>query len=226
LAGQPKSSAFARLLNAPFDERLSLVSLLLAGLNTRFAASQQANGVTDACYAQLKEYKQSLNLLPAEESADFAALLAQQCAELEAETDRLRTAGLVNKDTLTIRLQTAQLLRAWCGSLRTERPASPEAAFAHLRAQFDVQNDARTQAEDSARAALEAAFDFMEQAFDESQEMVIFVTELTLAPAAHTFIAENSCERYFRYNRSLLLDSRRAALQNELAAEERRNGGF
>ena len=74
-------------------------------------------------------------------------------------------------------------------------------------------------------AALEAAFDFMEQAFAESQEMVVFVTELTVNPASHQFLTENGCERYFKYNKDLLLDHRKAALQQELAAEQRRHGG-
>ena len=76
-----------------------------------------------------------------------------------------------------------------------------------------------------ATAALKAAFDFMEQAFAESQEMVVFVTELTVNPASHQFLTENGCERYFKYNKDLLLDHRKAALQQELAAEQRRHGG-
>ena len=44
LAGQAKPAVFARLLNAPFDERLSLVSLILSGLNNRFTASRQQVG--------------------------------------------------------------------------------------------------------------------------------------------------------------------------------------
>ena len=36
---------------------------------------------------------------------------------------------------------------------------------------------------------------------------------------------ENGCERYFKYNKDLLLDHRKAALQQELAAEQRRHGG-
>ena len=55
--------------------------------------------------------------------------------------------------------------------------------------------------------------------------MVVFVTELTVSPSAHAFIAENGCERYFRYNKDLLLDNRKAALDQELAAEELRHGG-
>ena len=60
LAGQAKPAVFARLLQAPFDERLSLVSLILAGLGTRFTASRQADAVADSCYAFLRETKKTL----------------------------------------------------------------------------------------------------------------------------------------------------------------------
>ena len=83
----------------------------------------------------------------------------------------------------------------------------------------------REKAQQTASAALEAAFDFMEQAFAESQEMVVFVTELTVDPVSHAFLTENGCERYFQYNKDLLLDHRKAALQQELSAEQRRHGG-
>ena len=42
---------------------------------------------------------------------------------------------------------------------------------------------------------------------------------------AHAFLTENGCERYFKYNKDLLLDHRKAALQQELSAEQRRHGG-
>ena len=95
-----------------------------------------------------------------------------------------------------------------------------------LRTQFGTLSDARDTAQQTASAALEAAFDFMEQAFAESQEMVVFVTELTLSPAAHAFIAENGCERYFQYNKEMCIrDSRchdltRAARQKDTELDE------
>ena len=105
------------------------------------------------------------------------------------------------------------------------KAAGTQEAFDLLRSQFRTLADDRDAAQEAASKALEAAFDFMENAFAESQEMVVFVTELTLSPAAHAFITENGCDRYFRYNKDLLLGHRKAALQQELAAEERRHGG-
>ena len=53
--------------------------------------------------------------------------------------------------------------------------------------------------------ALEHAFDFMEQAFENGEEMVVFVTELTLTPEAAMFLSEHTCERYMTYNEQLLI---------------------
>ena len=225
LAGQTKPAVFARLLQAPFDERLSLVSLLLAGLGTRFTASRQADAVADSCYALLRETKKALATLPEDIPDGSAELFHQQIVDYDAETQQKRAAGLLSKDSLTTRLQVLAVLRQWEGELRRASAAGTQEAFDLLRGQFQSLADAREKAQQAASAALEAAFDFMEQAFAESQEMVVFVTELTVDPASHAFLTENGCERYFQYNKDLLLDHRKAALQQELAAEQRRHGG-
>ena len=225
LAGQTKPAVFARLLQAPFDERLSLVSLLLAGLDTRFTASLQADAVADACYAFLRETKKALATLPEDIPDGSAELFSQQIKDYEAETQQKRDAGLLGKAELTNRLQVQAALHQWEGELRRANAAGTQEAFDLLRGQFGALADQREATQKTAAAALEAAFDFMEQAFAESQEMVVFVTELTVNPASHQFLTENGCERYFKYNKDLLLDHRKAALQQELAAEQRRHGG-
>ena len=225
LAGRPRPEAFARLLQAPFDERLSLVSLLLAGLKARFGDSCRENDVADTCYALLRQLKQDLAALPDPEPTDPEDLLQQQIGDYEAETARQRMAGALDKEGLARRLGVAAALRDWAGRLRRAHAAGTQEAFDLLRGYFETLAADREKRQEEASAALEAAFDFMEQAFGESQEMVVFVTELTVSPSAHAFIAENGCERYFRYNKDLLLDNRKAALDRELAAEELRHGG-
>ena len=226
LAGQVKPAVYARLLQAPFDERLSLVSLLLSGLETRFAASRQADGVADACYAFLREAKKAFATLPDDLPDGPSTLFAQMIADYDAATQKKQASGLLSREERIIRLRAYASLREWEGELRRANAAGTQEAFDLLRNQFNALADARDAAQERASAALEAAFDFMEQAFEESQEMVVFVTELTLSPAAHAFITETGCERYFRYNKDLLLDHRKAALQRELNAEQQRNGGI
>ena len=166
LAGQTKPAVFARLLQAPFDERLSLVSLLLAGLDTRFTASLQADAVADACYAFAGDQK-ALATLPEDIPDGSAELFSQQIKDYEAETQQKRDAGLLGKAELTNRLQVQAALHQWEGELRRANAAGTQEAFDLLRGQFRALADQREAAQKTAAAALEAAFDFMEQAFAE-----------------------------------------------------------
>ena len=66
---------------------------------------------------------------------------------------------------------------------------------------------------------LEHAFDFMEHAFENGQEMVVFVTELTMNSESAMFLSEHACRRYQQYHERLLIGSRKAELLAELQNE-------
>lgn len=79
LQGRPFAAVLERAQKAAFDERISLVSLLLAGLNTRFAAARRADAVTDACYQEMRSFKRTLNNAdPAQDGFVPAAVFAAQ----------------------------------------------------------------------------------------------------------------------------------------------------
>ena len=69
---------------------------------------------------------------------------------------------------------------------------------------------------EEAMEKLEYAFDFMEAAFGESQEMVMFITELSVNPYAAAFLRENDCARYYMYNKNLLFEDRDARIREQL----------
>ena len=68
----------------------------------------------------------------------------------------------------------------------------------------------------TAAAYLENAFAFMESAFGESQEMVIFITELNANKYCARFIRDNGSAKYDRYNKSLLFDEKRENLLRDI----------
>ena len=63
---------------------------------------------------------------------------------------------------------------------------------------------------------LEHAFDFMEAAFANGQELVIFVTGLNTGEASVEFLKEYNCERYYRYNKELLFDNQENEMKEVL----------
>ena len=214
LQGKPFDAVVARAMDASFDERISLVTLLLAGLNTRFAAAAATGAVTDACYQQLRSFKRALTQ---QTDADPAALFADQCKTYRARLDSDKAAGALLPDEAAARTRTLSLLNAW-GKLLGGILAADD-AFDTVRGAFNAQVRRREEAVAAASVALEFAFDFMEQAFEDGQEMVVFVNELALGPDSAPFLAENDCERFEQYSEKLLLHGG----EDELLAELQRD---
>lgn len=214
LQGKPYDAVIARAMDASFDERISLVSLLLAGLNTRFADARATGAVTDACYQQLRSFKRTLSQQP---DADPADLFAERCDAYRAKLEADKTAGALLPDEAAARTRTLALLTAWSRSL--DNGLDADEAFDTVRGAFDTQVQRREEAVSAASNALEFAFDFMEQAFEDGQEMVVFVNELALGPDSAPFLAENDCERFEQYSEKLLLHGG----EDELLAELQRD---
>lgn len=217
LQGRPSDKVVARALDAAFDERLSLVSLLLAGLNVRFSAARESDAVTDACYQQLRTFKRSMTQ-PLQPEDSPAAILSRQCADTQSRLDREKAAGRMTAYELGIHRRAASLLQDWAQAI--DQDFDPDEAFDAVRKGFNHQVRKREEAVSAASDALEFAFDFMERAFADQQEMVVFVNELALGPDSAPFLAENECERFEKYSRTLLLDANHDALLAELERDD------
>ncbi|WP_461899675.1 AAA family ATPase [Roseburia intestinalis] len=207
LAGRIRPETFARIYAASFDERLSVVNLLLDGLSAFFVKVQEKKKITDNWYEFLKEYQRHLK--EGEAPADcYQALLEEKMAMVEAE----KQAELCTK---TQAAGWEQIFALWKENM-PDKGLDAEESFAQAKTGFDIQREALEESEQDASDALEHAFDFMEQAFENGEEMVVFVTELTLSPEAAMFLAEHTCDRYMTYNEQLLIGKRKRELLSEL----------
>lgn len=220
LQGKPFDAVLERALQAGFDERISLVSLLLAGLNTRFAAARSADAVTDACYQQLRSYRRALDR--SEGDGTPAARFAALCRAYRARLEEGKAAGTLLPEEAATRTRAAALLESWSATLAD--CAEADAAFDAVRAAFNGQVRRREEAVAAASDALESAFDFMERAFPDGQEMVVFVNELALGPDSAPFLADNECERFEQYSQKLLLHAGEDELLAELERDDLRAG--
>ncbi len=102
------------------------------------------------------------------------------------------------------------LLKEQGGSLSAEK------AWDLLRDEFSAEREKLTEQTEWTSEMLEYAFDFMEAAFGESQEMVFFITELSVDVHAMWFISENDCPRYYRYNKAILFEDQGAGVRRQL----------
>ena len=100
----------------------------------------------------------------------------------------------------------------------TEKDA--DAAFEQAKYNFDILCHELEELEENTSESLNNAFDFIEDVFKNGQEMVVFVTELTMNKEAAAFLAENTCEAYLKYNEELMVGSRKASIMSQLQKDE------
>lgn len=218
LQGNPSPSAYARAQAASFDERLSLVGLLLAGLETQFSAAMEADALADDCFAVIKEFKEACQ----EPQADFSLLMEALCQQHKDHTAQQKKAQLLTRSQEQRALRCQDALEEFCRLLAAEPLETSEQALELLRNTFAPIKENRLQQAETASHSLEAAFDFLENAFSAGQELLVFVTELGMGQDSAAFLAQNPCQRYGTYSESLLLNGRTARILQEIAADKAR----
>ena len=79
--------------------------------------------------------------------------------------------------------------------------ADGRSAFEIMKQEFSMDRRALDILFDQAGNVLENTFDFMETAFLNSQEMVVFIANLNTDFYSIRFLQEYECERYYQYNK-------------------------
>ena len=216
LEGKVKPSVYARIDQAAFDERLSVVNLLLDGVSNVFYQIQREREITDAWYDFLKEYRQKLkNSLQAK--GIFETILAEKTASDEQNEKKQR----VSKTQSELARSLNEKLKECAKKIAAGETDNIEetALFALAKAPFDAQCEKLQSLENQGVETLEHAFTFMERAFLDGQEMVVFVTELTITPEIAVFLSEHRIERYETYKDQLLIGTKRAEILAEIARD-------
>lgn len=206
LEGQYGKDTLDKLKFASFDERLSVVGMLIGKLGELFRDSYLSDQYVTRLFRWLKKYKEQGNLSDIKKEA-------------EEEYENLCRAGQLTKEADHMLRKIVDVLERYLLILKEEhleKAESKEEAFERIREEFAKESDKRQQIVDKAGEALDHAFDFMEDAFGDSQEMVCFVTELNTNYYSIQYLKENDCDKYFKYNKGLLFDERRKKILEEL----------
>lgn len=204
LDGKAGSKSYARLLQASFDERLSVVNLLLSGLNNIFRSVSSEKYITDQWYEFLKQY--SFEIKQCDDPVD---IYQSMVTRLESDIKSYEKSGFYSR-------RETSLVKCLLSNIRKYLPQNSDNSFAKAKSGFDIQRETLENTENKAGQMLENVFDFMESAFPDGQEMVVFVTELTLGKDSSAFLSENECKRYLNYNKELLTGTRKSEIINEL----------
>lgn len=232
LAGNPSVQALARAKEASFDERLSLLGMLLDKVQGEMKdVMEQANYLTDL-RAPLKALQSSSAGKDDSDAGENGSAgtdntLDQMIALLDAQAEgrkkllyHLQTAGSLSDEDKRKHKRVLRFLEERRKELFVREYEGE--AYEWIRQRFNAEVARMQQETQKTGGHLHALFSFAEQAFSSSEgsgnEMLILVTELTVGKSSSTFIANFGSEDYRRHNEELMLSERQSDLQGKIAA--------
>ena len=277
LAGSAPESAGARAAKAPFDERLSLVGMLLDKIQSEMREVIETADYLKELTISLKAVKALLEreagagsradntlleretgvggradkALPEQETDTRSGvkeqagtdkkqagaleqekllrrLLEEQTARLEKKLEGQQRAGSLSKSDRRREKRVIAFLQAEAKRCLLEESdtnvinggteVSVTNGFAGVEQRFNERVAAMKQETAEAGARLHNVFAFLEKVFPDGNEMLIFVTELTVNDYSARFIGMFGSEDYRRHNEKLMISERKNELQEEIAA--------
>lgn len=201
-----------KVAHASFDERMSVVNLLLSGVRKPIRKAMESEAVLETVFDVLRDLKGALD-----EKEETACTLERFIELLRGEREQKKNQELLDRRE-DVRLKNAlQVLTGYLEKLRKEGSLSGEDDFSKIKGWFGEEKAACDRSFELAGETLEYAFDFMEAVFLNSQELVVFLSELNTDFYSIQFLKEYECERYFRYNKELLFEDKTAELKKRIA---------
>ena len=211
LKGKAGQEITERARKAKFDERLSLIGLILDAVTGEL----KAVCLTEKAVMGLLEVLKAVRTELTKPGTDAAEAMNRKIHEKRSAIQTGRKAGTMSADDQYIANRTLKLMEAEYALLLKAQPKDVKAAFALLKKDFDKQTaDLKKQAAEAGKK-LSNVFIFCEKAFEEGQEILILVTELTISSYGAHFISRYGCKEYFAHNKELLFYER----QKEIIAE-------
>lgn len=212
LDGKVDDNIIARAKAAYFDERLSLLGLLLDGLSEYLIrVCREELSMTELLNA-LKLAKAAL----VKPDSDAVKVVDKQISlKSKALIDGKRASTLSDDQQYALN-RCIEVLREDRATLQMENPQNGEEAFMLLKTDFDGRVKAMKKHAADTGKKLSNVFVFCENAFADGQEMLILVTELTISYYGSRFISRYGCKEYFAHNKELLFYERQKEIISEL----------
>ena len=200
------------LRKGSFDEKLSIIGLLSDKLMEEFRDYAQDEAVQKELFEIIKAAGNALG----NDTDSMREYLENTASSMEKDVEEQLSIGMISREDERIKRLTVSYLR----ELVEKTSLSDGDQFEEAKRWFKEREDARQARIVETGKHLTNSFEFLEQTFGDkeslsgSQEMVIFLTELSSAYHSLKFVRETGNDAYYKYNKLLLLNDRKQELKD------------
>lgn len=198
LSSMECQSKVSMVQNGSFEERFTVIGLLLDALNGLLLPFEKEDTVMTLLHQFLRQFKV---LLSSREDMQCFSPYIEECRQ------RLKvkeTMELSSFSSLILEEKAIRKLEKFDSLLRQEHLLEKETGFERIKALFQQELNTRNTMIADIHASLERAFTFVNDCFGAEQEMILFVSGLTRNQHVIRFIGEHGCDSYFMHSRLLM----------------------
>ena len=214
LEGNPSVQAIARAKAAAFDERLSLLGMLLDRVQSDMRQIMEQAAFLSDLRNPLKAIGAAADGNTVEQTL---AMLEKQAEGRKKLLENLQSANSLSDADRRKHRSVIRFLEESRKELMMSAPSDNAAAYEFLKTRYGQMVARMKQETEKVQNELHALFVFAEEAFAEGNEMLLLVTELTVNTSSAQFIATFGCPDYQRHNEELMLSERSDRIRSEIA---------
>ena len=211
-AGKASDEIKSRAKNAKFDERLALLGLIIDAAGSKCYDVFLLENSQRELLSALRYVKADLS----KETGKAEKALDKQINVRNEKLNKGKAAKSLSKDQQNILHEALFMLDQIKTVIIKEQPGNNKDAFTLIKTQFDNRTKELKKLSERCGTELSNVFRFCEEVFRDGQEMLIFVTELTINHYSAMFISRYGCDEYFKHNKELLFYDRQKEIINEL----------
>lgn len=221
LAGKAGDEIKQRAKSAKFDERLSLIGLLLDGVNTDLKEVMEIEETLSELLNQLKRALGEMTVA----GSDPVAIMEKYISAQKAVISNGKKSGTLSVEAQRLTNHVIAALEDQYKLLVNSQVAlDGRSAIKMIKADFDRRIADLGREAEKAGKKLSNLFKFSEEVFGEGQEVLILVTELTMNYHSARFISRFGSKEYFAHNKELLFYERQKELILEIEKLELEEG--
>ena len=209
LAGTPSQEVMERARAAKFDERYSLIGLLLETVMAEISQCMETDQILTELMTVLREFKARI----AAEPGNGTAILQELDKQVQKRLDKGRESHSLSDARQTQLITLRHILAQELGTLQQH----PELdAFSLIKADFDARIKAHSVGIKTASQHVSNVFRFGDTVFPNGQELIILVTELATNPHTAQFLAKYRVEEYFIHDKALMFSQRQREIRTQI----------
>ena len=210
LNGTASAEIKDRARSAKFDERLSLLSLMIDAILNNIKHTLLTRDITKEMQSILKQYQTKLGVTKKSPSDCLAGFSAEKQRTVTAG----KKSGSMSKYDISVANGVIACLDDYAKKIASETDGTK--AFALIKKDFNKKVKDFKKLAETTSVQIDNMFIFADEVFSAGQEMLILVTELTANNNSASFISRFGSKEYFKYSSELMFSERQSELLREI----------